>query len=209
MGTAERKAREFARREEEILEVALALCARDDWESVTVEEIAQRAEVAKGTIYKHFESKDEIYARLAIRFHRKRFESFAAIDKRLPVVERFRRMTAEAWNVHLASKEMHRIFTYCSRDTFRSSLPAETAAALQQAEADAARPITDLIAEGVATGVFKKKPVELLIFGARAAFWGAVQIVWSGYLGKIDQTRYLKELTEFMLAGLMRPPPRA
>lgn len=34
-----------------------------DWQTVTIEQIAERAEIGKGTIYKHFKTKDEILYR--------------------------------------------------------------------------------------------------------------------------------------------------
>ena len=58
MSIHDRKAREFQRREEDILKAALALSNRDDWQAVTIEQIAQKAEIGKGTVYKHFPSKD-------------------------------------------------------------------------------------------------------------------------------------------------------
>ena len=47
-----------------LLDAAIALMDRDDWQTVTVEEIADRAEYAKGTVYRHFASKDDLLARL-------------------------------------------------------------------------------------------------------------------------------------------------
>lgn len=204
LGIAERKAREFARREEEILQAALALCAREDWESVTVEEIAQQSEIGKGTIYKHFESKDAIYARLATMFHRRNAEALHGVSAEIPLLDRFREMVRRAWDAHLSSREMHRVFTYCSRDSFRASLPEHARTEMNDAEALAAKPVMDIVVEGVEKRIFRDKPPEVLIFGARAAFWGAIQIVWSGYLKKIDRAQYLDELVTFMLAGLVR-----
>ena len=66
MVSTERKIREFERREQEILSAALELFAGERWESVTVTQIAKQAGIGKGTVYKHFASKDEIYARLAL-----------------------------------------------------------------------------------------------------------------------------------------------
>ena len=63
MGISERREREFQRREGEILDAALELFSADDWQSVTIDQIARRAEIGKGTVYLHFASKDEIYAR--------------------------------------------------------------------------------------------------------------------------------------------------
>src|SRR4051812_11157804 len=80
MGVQERKAREFNRREQEILAAALQLFRRDEWQTVTVEQIAQQAEIGKGTVYKHFASKDEIYARLALRFHRGILDATRRVD---------------------------------------------------------------------------------------------------------------------------------
>ena len=44
MGIQERRQREFARREREILDAALTLFDSDDWLSVTVEQIANAAD---------------------------------------------------------------------------------------------------------------------------------------------------------------------
>lgn len=70
MPLQDRKQRQFASREREILTAALELCSTPDWETVTVSEIARRAEVGKGTLYKHFASKDELLFRLMMDFYR-------------------------------------------------------------------------------------------------------------------------------------------
>lgn len=203
MSIQDRKAREFERRGQEILAAALALFESDDWEQVTVEEIAQKAEVGKGTIYKHFTSKDEIYASLVMDFQRAILARFADIDARLPVVERFRQHMQVAWDMHLSSKELHRVFLYCSRVEFRSRLAPETLAELQVVEAAVAKPTNELIAEGIEQGIFPRKPLSLMLFGAQAAFWGGIQLVWSGFLGDVDRAEHLEALTNFLLAGLI------
>ena len=43
MAATARKIREFQRREEDILDAALELCSQPDWETVSVEQIADRA----------------------------------------------------------------------------------------------------------------------------------------------------------------------
>lgn len=67
MGIPERKAREFKRRENTILDAAFRLFDEKGLENVTIEMIANAAEIGKGTIYKHFKSKHDIYAHLIIR----------------------------------------------------------------------------------------------------------------------------------------------
>lgn len=203
MSVQERRAREFSRRESEILDAALGLFTRDDWELVTVEEIANKAEVGKGTIYKHFESKDEIYARLALAFNRKLLQQIKQVEVTLPVVSRFREMTRLAWEAHLSSKELHRVVLYCGRQEFRQNMPARIADEFAVIEAETNEAIHDNILRGVEEGLFPRKPLAMLMFGAQSAFWGAVQLIWSGYLGEPDKSQYCEEITNFILAGLM------
>lgn len=59
-----RKVREFKRREEEILESSLLLFKTHGEDKITVEVIADSVGIGKGTIYKHFNSKSDIYIRL-------------------------------------------------------------------------------------------------------------------------------------------------
>ena len=202
MSIQERKAREFNRRESEILNAALALFGRADWELVTVEEISRKAEVGKGTIYKHFESKDEIYARLALEFNRKLLAQIQKTDI-LPVIARFREMTRVAWEAHLSSKELHRVVLYCGRAEFRRNLPARISEELKAVDAATNKAINAAIMQGVEEGLFPRKPLDMLMFGAQSAFWGAVQLIWSGYLNERDKARYCDEITNFILTGLI------
>ena len=59
-----RKVREFKRREEEILESSFMLFKTHGEDKITVEVIADSVGIGKGTIYKHFKSKSDIYLRL-------------------------------------------------------------------------------------------------------------------------------------------------
>src|SRR5262245_63776011 len=97
MGIEDRRAREFVRREGEILSSALQLFRGDDWQTVTVEQIAQHAEIGKGTVYKHFASKDEIYARLALDFQRGVRERVQSLPTNLSPRERVRAVPQIGW----------------------------------------------------------------------------------------------------------------
>jgi len=59
-----RKERERARHRREILEAAERVFVRKGYHQATVEEIAQEAEFAVGTIYNFFEGKEDLYARV-------------------------------------------------------------------------------------------------------------------------------------------------
>ncbi len=67
MGIKERKERDFKRREEEVIRISYQLLKEMEPQQMTMELIAEKLEISSGTIYKHFKSKDEIYAILMLR----------------------------------------------------------------------------------------------------------------------------------------------
>jgi AcrR family transcriptional regulator len=62
MGTGERREREKQRRREDILEAAKTLFFSKGFRDTTIDDIAKATELARGTIYLYFESKEEVYA---------------------------------------------------------------------------------------------------------------------------------------------------
>lgn len=207
MGVRDRKAREFQRREVDVLHAALALSNRDDWQSVTIEQIAQKAEIGKGTVYKHFSSKDEIYARLAIDFHGLVLAKLQNIDATRPAVERLQQALKAFWEMYATHTEYQRVVEYCERPDFKRLVTDRTRRQIQELEGGFASVISGIVRQGVAEGILPNRPLPLLLFGAQAALVGALKLLWIGALtGPRDQ--YLQELTAFVLAGLTREHSR-
>ena len=203
MAIQDRKEREFKRREQEILGAALTLFNRDDWQTITVEQISQEAEIGKGTVYKHFESKDEIYARLALNFHRQILAKLQQLDPAQDVISRLRTITRIFWEEHLKSREHHRLAMYCMRDDFRRNISEATRQEFEALDAAFAELIHGILQQGIDEGIFPRKPLPLLLFGAQAAIKGAIMMAWSGCLKGTDPNQYLEEITNFILAGLV------
>ncbi len=67
MGIAERKEREKHFRREQILEAAYQLFHEAGYSAATMDQIAERAELAKGTLYLYFKSKEDVYFALLNR----------------------------------------------------------------------------------------------------------------------------------------------
>lgn len=67
MGIAERKAREKERRREEIISAAERLFFTNGINETTMDEIAEEAELAKGTLYLYFRSREDIHLAIASR----------------------------------------------------------------------------------------------------------------------------------------------
>ena len=66
MGIRERKQREYEKRKNLILDTARKMFHRKSFNGVTLDEIAHEIEFSKGTIYSHFESKEEIFAQILL-----------------------------------------------------------------------------------------------------------------------------------------------
>jgi AcrR family transcriptional regulator len=66
MGTGERREREKDRRRQEILDAARAIFFRNGFAATTMPEVARCAELAPGTLYLYFPSKDALYAELLV-----------------------------------------------------------------------------------------------------------------------------------------------
>lgn len=204
MGIQERKEREFRRREREILDAALALFAQDDWQSVTVEQIAERAEIGKGTIYKHFSTKDEIYAHLAMRFKERALEKLDAIDPGLPVLQRLRLIIAVFWEQNRQEETYHRLAQYCEREDFVRSLPEETRTLMAEQEARFQQHIDRVLSDGIEQGILPRKSKDALVFGPMSALQGAVRLMWGGCMkSELQPGQYLEEITNFILAGML------
>lgn len=82
MGTKERRQREKAKREQDILEAAQQVFFEKGYHQTKMDDIAKVAELSKGSLYLHFKSKDELFTRLLTECH------FAILDKlrKLPTV---------------------------------------------------------------------------------------------------------------------------
>ena len=78
MGTAERRERERERRRNDIVDAAQRVFFSKGLANATVEEVAQLAELSKGTIYLYFKGKDDLYLAVIHRglsLLRERFET--------------------------------------------------------------------------------------------------------------------------------------
>jgi AcrR family transcriptional regulator len=207
VGVKERREREFKRREREILDAALRLLDGDDWLSVTIEQIAERAEVGKGTVYKHFASKEEIYARLSLDHCSDLLEALRGVDPTLPLEQRLRSMVQVYWDVHSKPGICHHVVEYCEADAFRRRLPADLRLQFEKIESAIYERIFATIQEGIEEGLFPGGAVPPLAMMARATLDGTIRLIRSGVLSTDDEGEQLEAVTRFIMAGLAGHTP--
>jgi len=64
---AERKQREIELRRDDIVDAAEKLFFAKGYENINMNDIAEEAEMARGTLYQYFKNKEDIYASIALR----------------------------------------------------------------------------------------------------------------------------------------------
>ena len=123
------KKEQLALREQALLTEALNCFATERCEDVTVARIAKLAGVAKGTVYLHFKSKDEICARLSQDFYDSLARKYSEIsgDGRT----RLKKIVETSFNHYRALKHYRHVVQYCNRDHFIQNLNADIARSLQ------------------------------------------------------------------------------
>ena len=67
MGIAERKEREKLQRRLDIINAAEEIFFDKGFDNATMDDIAAKAELSKGTLYLYFNSKEELYKEMAIK----------------------------------------------------------------------------------------------------------------------------------------------
>ncbi len=79
MGITERKEREKEQRKEEILDAAQGIFFEKGFSIATVDEIAEAAELSKGTLYLYYKSKEDMYLGVLMRGMKKLYDELEQI----------------------------------------------------------------------------------------------------------------------------------
>jgi AcrR family transcriptional regulator len=155
--TSVRRAQERAQRKEDILQAARAVFAQVGYSRTTVEAVAARAEVGKGTIYLYFESKEAIRAELLLQALAELTAQLQTAGESCSMLhpEQRLRAIADAYLVFAQSQpDYFRLLNAYDRGDFEHGVPAEQRARLLEASKRALELVTQPIADGMALGLF-------------------------------------------------------
>ena len=203
MGIEDRKAREFHRREQDILSAALSLVGSGDWQSITMDDIAEQAEIGKGTIYKHFKSKDEVCARLEMEHNKLLRDELQRIDPHLDLIPRLRAFIKLMWRHHMENRELQAISQHCEIRASALKLSADFAEEYKAVHEALEGMALSLIREGIEKGIFSSRQQEYLMLSGWGAIIGTVRLLWNANYPDLDQEAYLDYLCDFILKGFM------
>ncbi len=189
-----RKVREFRRREQEILDTALKLFLETGEDSVTVEMIADAVGIGKGTIYKHFKSKVEIYLRLMIDYERDLNALMKSVD-----FERDKEALSRAYfEFRMRDPQRYRLFLRLEEKVLKADQLPELLEELHALRDSNLEYLNQLIKGRIAEGKLEDVPPNFHVLAAWALVHGAVGLYhspfWSEQLE--DQDRFFQFLMD-------------
>lgn len=172
-----RKVREFLRREQEILDTALKLFLAQGEEGVTVEMIADAVGIGKGTIYKHFKSKAEIYLRLMLDYERELNGILQTTD-----AEHDKEAISRAFfEFRMRDPQRYRLFDRLEEKAVRGNHVPELVEELHKIRASNFERLTLLIKGRIDEGKLENVPPYFHICAAWALVDGAVSLYHSPF----------------------------
>ena len=172
-----RKVREFRRREQEILDTALQLFLSEGEDSVTVEMIAEAVGIGKGTIYKHFNSKAEIYLRLMLDYERDLAELFQSDN-----VARDREALSRAYfEFRMSDPQRYRLFDRLEEKVVKTRQVPELVEQLHSIRTSNFQRLTSLIEGRIDEGKLEDVPPYFHYCAAWALVHGAVALYHSPF----------------------------
>jgi AcrR family transcriptional regulator len=181
MSSQERREKERENRRSSILKAARKLFFDRGFKSVTIDNIAAKAEVSKGSVYLYFKSKEEIYTQILINDNIAAFEDlknkFSA--KEAPAAELLLEYADNYINYFLNDNELFRILITFMLHADDMILTDEQNSQLFQTTNDNIHFVSEILQKGVDSGEFLP---TINIRQAQNAIWGLLNGVISLYL---------------------------
>lgn len=200
MGVKERRLREFQRREEEILAAAYHLLTRLEPGQMTMEMIAEKAEIGRGTTYKHFKSKDEIFARLLLTRRELFLRQLRAIT---PVKDGMQRLIRVYMDYCLEDPTAYRIHKGCENQMNRQNLSAVVITSLQEQQEEKLRLVKDILQRSLGDHVSDSHSLYFICAGwgmLRGAIDAMMEDRFEG--AQLDKEEYYQVVQKMLMSGL-------
>ena len=175
-----RKRKEKENRRSTILKAARKLFLERGFKAVTVDSIAEKAEVSKGSIYLCFESKEEIYTQILIADNislNERIQNFSLIEASASqLLLEFARIYVDFF---LSDKELFRILMTFMMQTGQMHLTQQQSDELIRSTNENIKVVSEIIQKGVDSGEFR--PLDNIL-QMQNAIWGMLNGVISLFL---------------------------
>ncbi len=200
MGLEERRKRERENRKNVILKAARKLFLEKGFKTVTVESIARKAELSKGSIYLYYNSKEEIYTQILLsdidKFHNHIAD---LLQNPSNASEALVRLADIYVDFFLNERELFRILMTFMLHTTDMNLPQDLNKQIIKTTNRTIGIIEEIFNYGIERGEF---PATINVRQNRNAIWGMLNGVISLYLFIGNETKRAEVIHSTIRAGL-------
>ncbi len=184
MGIAERKEREKEERRTEILKAAEKVFFEKGLAQATMDEIAERAELSKGTLYLYYGSKEDLYLGVECRGKQILTEMFEkAASTGQGAIERLQNIGHAYHEFYQRYRDYFRMFAFSENNQLHSQVSEQMLEECSASGQKAGQIMANIIKDGINEGVFRPEldPFEMTI------------ILWRTSKGIIDWSENWEE----------------
>ena len=93
------KKQQFDAREEAIIDAVNYLLSEKGFDLMTMDDVAERVGIAKGSLYKHFSSKEKLAGAALVRLLKSTLSELDSYPETIPAIDKIERILA--WSLHL------------------------------------------------------------------------------------------------------------
>jgi len=175
--TAARRERERGARRRVILDAAKAVFDERGFLNATMEEIAERSELAVGTLYRYFQSKEELYVSLlfeAMEMFRQGIEGARGSGE--PPNEQLRAVWRFFYTFYREQPESYRALMFLRNEGLSDVISADVIQEINQRAGENFRRVAEIVQSGVDAGLYRAD------LDAR----GVVDVLWSLLMGLVQ-----------------------
>lgn len=196
----------FQQRESALLEAARQLFHEQSWDRVTIAEVARHAGIGKGTVYKHFTSKEALYARLVLDCSRQHLAELQEIARSAPAEQAMRRVIRRSFELLQADPLQAQLCLLCDRPAFQERLEPPYREQFVELESQYMHLFSSLLQSSFRDLPLSPAHCQDLLWGVEACVNGVMARIASGgfahWAEYIELDAYFDRVTDFIIAGL-------
>jgi AcrR family transcriptional regulator len=196
-----RKEREEAFRRDLILDAAMTLFAEKGFDGATVADIAQASELAKGSLYQIFQSKEEIIAAI---INRKIDRMSDSLSESLSIngspTDIIRRIIANSLEDIWENRKFARIFFHEMKGFHWRGDPG-LPDMVHERVFDTLKKIEQVISKGQQNGEFRSDISSATLLAALHGFLNGVIFMWLNNIESMDLENAVREVQDLFLYG--------
>jgi AcrR family transcriptional regulator len=190
------------RRQEQILAAAFQVFAAQGYEAARLDDVAERAGIAKGTIYLYFRDKRQLFRAVVRSLLRKRFDAVARTFSG-SAEDLLRDLVSRMYNEIVSNEKVRSIVRLLIAESGR--FPQLADIYHREIIAPGMKALRHVLLRGIASGEFRENAA--VEFPQIVAAPGVLAIVWRllhGERHRLDLNAYMKAHLEFVLGGLRK-----